>query len=166
MGHTHGPRSPEFARAIVTALDALEAGVRSVPGALVLVTADHGQVPIDPARIDYLDELWLELPSLLAHAPAGSSRDVFLHTLPGAAETVATGLAERLGDRAEVRLAASLFDTIGPALRARLADVCVLPAYGRSAWLRSSPSPAAEFRGHHGGLHPDETETWVGALYS
>jgi len=166
MGHAHGPQSPEFARAIESALDALEAGVRTVPGALVLVTADHGQVPIDPAQIDYLDELWPELPSLLAHAPAGSSRDVFLHTVPGAAETVVAGLAERLGERADEPLAESHYEAIGPALRARLADVCVLPAYGRSAWLRSFPSPTADFRGHHGGLHPDETETWVGALYS
>ena len=49
-------------------------------------------------------------------------------------------------------------------LRARLADVCVLPAPGRTAWLRSAAGTAQRFRGHHGGLHPDEIETWVGAL--
>ena len=169
QGHRHGPDSPEFAAAVMAALDTLEAGVRAVPGALVLVTADHGQVAVDPARLDYLDELWPELPALLAHAPAGSSRDVFLHTRPGRAEEVAAGLAERLGDRADVRLVSeleSLFGEIGPRLRARLADVCVLPAIGRTAWLRGAHNPAATFRGHHGGLHPDETETWVGALYS
>jgi hypothetical protein len=91
---------------------------------------------------------------------------VFLHTVPGAAAEVAGGLAERLGDRAEVRRAAELFEAIGPRLRERLGDVCVLPADGRTAWLRSAANVAAAFRGHHGGLHPDETETWVGALYS
>ena len=165
-GHEFGPDSPQFAAAAVSALDTLEAGLRAVPGALVLVTADHGQVPVDPERVDYLDELWPELGQLLAQRPAGSSRDVFLHTVPGAAEAVAAGLAERLGDRAEVRPAADLFASVGPALQARLADVCVLPADGRTAWLRSAPNVASAFRGHHGGLHPDETETWVGALYS
>jgi hypothetical protein len=165
-GHRHGPQSRQFESAVVSALDALEAGLRAVPGALVLVTADHGQVAVDPERIDYLDELWPELPSLLTQPPAGSSRDVFLHTVPGAAETVLAGLAERLGDRAEVRAAEGLFASVGPALRARMADVCVLPADGRTAWLRSPRNVAAAFRGHHGGLHPDETETWVGALYS
>jgi hypothetical protein len=168
-GHRHGPDSPEFDAAVLTALDALEAGLRTVPGALVLVTADHGQVAVDPERLDHLDALWPELPSLLAHPPAGSSRDVFLHTRPGQAEHVAAGLAERLGERADVRLVRELeplFGDIGPRLRARLADVCVLPAAGRTAWLRSARNPGAAFRGHHGGLHPDEVETWVGALYS
>jgi hypothetical protein len=166
MGHRYGPDSPRFEAAVVQALDTLEAGLRAVPGALVLVTADHGQVPVDPERVDYLDDLWPELPDLLTQRPAGSSRDVFLHTVPGAAEEVVAGLAERVGDRAEVRLVDGLFDAVGPALRARLADVCVFPADGRTAWLRSAPNVAAVFRGHHGGLHPDETETWVGALYS
>src|SRR4051812_5275596 len=106
MGHVHGPGSPEFDAAAVAALDALEAGLRAVPGALLLVTADHGQVAVDPQRVDYLDELWPALAALLAHAPAGSGRDVFLHTR--AAEEVAAGLAERLGERAEVRLVADL----------------------------------------------------------
>jgi hypothetical protein len=166
-GHMHGPASPEFDAAAVAALDALEAGLRSVPGALLLVTADHGQVAVDPARVDYLDEEWPGLAALLGQRPAGSSRDVFLHTAaPG---EVAAGLAERLGDRAQVRLvddlvADGLFGTVGEQLRARLADVCVLPAAGRTAWLRSAEGTAQRFRGHHGGLHPDEVETWVGAL--
>jgi hypothetical protein len=165
MGHLHGPRSNEFDTAALDALDALEAGLRAIPGALLLVTADHGQVAVDPARVDYLDELWPGLP--LTHGPAGSSRDVFLHT--DAPEALAAGLAERLGDRADVRLVPDLeaegrFGAVGPRLRARLADVCVLPAAGRTAWLRSHAGTAQRFRGHHGGLHPDEVETWVGAL--
>ena len=45
-------------------------------------------------------------------------------------------LAAALGERAEVRLAAELFPDAGPRLQARLADVCVLPAPGRMAWLQ------------------------------
>jgi hypothetical protein len=166
-GHLHGPDSREFDAAAVAALDALEAGLRSVPGALLLVTADHGQVAVDPAHVDYLDEEWPGLARLLTYRPAGSGRDVFLHT-PAPAE-VAAGLAERLGGRAQVRLVADLvadglFGVVGEPLRARLADVCVLPAAGRTAWLRSAAGTAQTFRGHHGGLHPDEVQTWVGAL--
>jgi hypothetical protein len=32
------------------------------------------------------------------------------------------------------------------------------------AWLRSAASVEQTFHGHHGGLHPDEVETWAGAL--
>jgi Type I phosphodiesterase / nucleotide pyrophosphatase len=169
MGHTHGPESREFDAAAVQALDARERGLRRVPGALLLVTADHGQVAVDPARVDYLDELWSGLVPLLSRRPAGSARDVFLHTRPGAAPEAIAGLAETLGARAEVHAVADLvaagrFGAAGPRLRERLADVCVLPAPGRMAWLRSAASNEQLFRGHHGGLHPDEVDTWVGVL--
>jgi predicted AlkP superfamily pyrophosphatase or phosphodiesterase len=157
-GHVHGPHSREFDRAARDALDTLERGLRAIPGALVIVTADHGQVAVDP-RVLYLDEMWPELPGLLTHRPAGSARDVFLHT--DAPDEVIAGLTERLGERAEVRRADELV-AAGP----RLADVCVLPGPGRMAWLRSVAGVETRFRGHHGGLHPDETDTWVGMLYS
>ena len=124
-----------------------------------MVTADHGQVATNPFRVDWLDELWPELPALLTHRPAGSPRDVFLHT--NEPDEVIAGLASRLGDGARVRRASDLVAP-GP----RLADVCVLPAPGRMAWLRPYAGRSTQFRGHHGGLHPDETETWVGTLYS
>jgi predicted AlkP superfamily pyrophosphatase or phosphodiesterase len=157
-GHVHGPASPEFDAAAVNALDELERGLREVPGALLLVTADHGQVAVDPERVIHLDD-WPPLAGLLSHPPAGSARDVFLHTR--APEEVMGGLAEHFGDLVEVCRASDLV-TPGP----RLADVCVLPGSGLMAWLRSSPTHATSFRGHHGGRHPDETDTWVGALYS
>jgi hypothetical protein len=156
-GHLHGPDSREFDAAALDALDTLERGLRST-GALVMVTADHGQVATNPFKVDWLDELWPELPGLLTHRPAGSPRDVFLHTRePGA---VIEGLASRL-EGAQVLRASDLVSP-GP----RLADVCVLPAAGRMAWLRRYEGRSTSFRGHHGGLHPDETDTWVGTLYS
>ena len=167
-GHLEGPDSPAFVRESLAALDTLEAELRDLGDALVLLTADHGQVAVSPDRVDYLDLLWPELREHLAHSPAGSARDCFLHTLPGAARHVAEGLRGVLGDRAEVHLTADLmaggaFGAAGPRLRARMADVCVLPAPGRQAWLHAAASVEQRFRGHHGGLHPDERETWVGA---
>jgi predicted AlkP superfamily pyrophosphatase or phosphodiesterase len=162
-GHLHGPDSPEFDAACVTALDALDAALRDGP-ALVLLTADHGQIGVDPSRVDYLDDLLPEIGELLAHAPAGSARDVFLHARPGRAEELEGALRVRLGERAEVRAAAGLFPDAGPRLRERMADVCVLPAPGRMAWLRSSRSVESRFRGHHGGMTPDESRTWLGAM--
>jgi hypothetical protein len=156
-GHEHGPDSREFDAACVEALDTLERGLRST-GALVMVTADHGQVATNPFKVDWLDELWPELPGLLTHRPAGSPRDVFLHT--NEPDEVIAGLASRL-EGAQVRRASEL---VAPS--PRLAEVCVLPAPGRMAWLRPYAGRSTSFRGHHGGLHPDETETWVGRLYS
>jgi hypothetical protein len=156
-GHRYGPSSPEFDAAALAALDALD----SVRDTVILVTADHGQ--IDVSEIDYLDDLWPPLTEHLTQpVPAGSARDCFLHVREP--ETVVGELSARLGDRAEVRLAAELFPGAGPRLKARLADVCVLPAPGRMAWLRSNPSHQLRFKGHHGGRTPEESETWVGIM--
>ena len=106
--------------------------------------------------------LWPPLTEHLRYGPAGSARDCFLHVTDP--ETVVGELAAALGERAEVRLAAELFPDAGPRLQARLADVCVLPAPGRMAWLRSHPSRQLRFKGHHGGLTPEESQTWIGMM--
>jgi predicted AlkP superfamily pyrophosphatase or phosphodiesterase len=155
VGHRHGPASERFDQEARAALDALEA----VRDTLIVVTADHGQIGV--GEIDYLDELW---PPLLDHLryemPAGSARDCFLHVRDP--ETVVGELSAVLGERAEVRPARELFPHAGPRLLERLADVCVLPAPGRMAWLRSHPSHQLSFKGHHGGRTPEEARTWVG----
>jgi predicted AlkP superfamily pyrophosphatase or phosphodiesterase len=153
-GHVHGPSSPEFDAAALHALDAIEASLPK--DTLLLITADHGQIDVE--HLDFLDDLWPEL--RLRHPPAGSARDCFLHV--DEPERVRDELATRLGDRAEVRLARDLFDTIGPRLEQRIGDVCVLPAPGRMAWLREFPSHERRFRGHHGGLTAAESQTWLG----
>jgi hypothetical protein len=170
-GHESGPDSPEFHAAARLALDAIEERLADLRDVTVLITADHGQVPVSPERVDYLDELWPELPSMLSQArPAGSSRDAFLHVREEYVETVLAELPARLDDGAggaggaggaRVLPAADLFDRIGPQLAARLGQVAVLAAPGREVWLRSAPANERWFRGQHGGLDPAETETYL-----
>jgi hypothetical protein len=175
VGHEHGPSSPQFAAAAERCLDALDAGLRALPdGTVVLLAADHGQVDVDPATTVYVNEAWSGIVDLLARdgrgrplVPAGSARDLFLHCRPDAIEEVADGLARRLGERATVHRVADIFaagwlGTVGERLRARLADVCVLPAPGRMAWLAAFPTRERRWHGAHGGLAPEEAETWIG----
>jgi hypothetical protein len=164
-GHEYGPGSPEFAVACRRSLDELWDASQSLRGVTVLITADHGQVDVRPDRVDYLDDLWPELPRLLSKPrPAGSSRDVFLHVHAQNVATVIHELSERLDGRAEVRPARELFERIGPRLSARLGDVAVLPVSGRQAWLRSAAANEQRFRGQHGGLHEAETSTYLARL--
>ena len=157
-GHEHGPSSPRFDEAALAALDAIEAALPK--DTLLLITADHGQIDVNPDRLDELDVLWPQLRDHLRRPPAGSARDCFLHV--DEPEHVVAQLQDRLEDRATVHHAHELFERIGPRLQARLADVCVLPAPGRMAWLRAFPSHERRFRGHHGGRTPVEAETWLG----
>jgi hypothetical protein len=161
-GHESGPESDAFHQAARAALDAILARLEDLGDVTVLLTADHGQVAVSPERVDYLDELWPELPAMLAQPrPAGSSRDVFLHVHEEHVDTVLAELPARLGDGARVVRAAELFDRIGPALAARLGQVAVLAAPGREVWLRSAPANERWFLGQHGGLDPAETETYL-----
>lgn len=177
IGHEHGPSSPQFAAAAERCLDALDVGLRALPaGTVVLLAADHGQVDVDPATTIYVNEAWPQIVELLARgrdrrplAPAGSARDLFLHCRPGTIDEVIVGLARLLGERATVHrvadlVAAGRLGTVGPRLRARLADVCVLPAPGETVWWRERHRFDMRFRGHHGGLSEDEAQTQVAAL--
>jgi hypothetical protein len=177
IGHVQGPSSPEFAAAAVRCLDALEAGLAWLPeGTVVLLAADHGQIDVDPATTIYVNEAWPELADLLARgrggrvlAPAGSARDLFLHCRPETVDEVVAGLARVVGERATVHrvdelVAAGWFGEVGERLRARLADVCVLPAAGETVWWRERHRFGMAFRGHHGGLSEDEARTQVAAL--
>ena len=177
IGHEHGPSSPQFAAAAERSLDALDAGLRALPeGTVVLLAADHGQVDVDPATTVYVNEDWPQIVGLLARGsrgrllvPAGSARDLFLHCRPDAVEEVVDGLARLLGERATVHrvadvVAAGWLGAVGERLRARLPDVCVLPAPGETVWWRERHRFDMRFRGHHGGLSEDEALTQVAAL--
>jgi hypothetical protein len=161
-GHEHGPESPEFDVAARRALDAIAQRLEDLRDVTVLITADHGQVAVSPQRVDYLDELWPELPAMLSQPrPAGSSRDAFLHVHAEHVNTVLAELPGRLGDGARVLPAADLFARIGPRLAARLGQVAVLAAPGRQVWMRSAAANERWFRGQHGGLDPAETGTYL-----
>ena len=177
VGHVRGPSSAEFAAAAVRCLDALDAGIARLPeGTVVLLAADHGQVDVDPATTIFVNEAWPELTALLARgrdgrvlAPAGSARDLFLHCRPETIDEVVAGLTRVVGEHATVHhveeiVAAGWFGEVGERLRARLADVCVLPAAGETVWWRERGRFDMGFRGHHGGLSEDEARTQVAAL--
>jgi Type I phosphodiesterase / nucleotide pyrophosphatase len=174
--HAVGPDDPLVEAATRLVLDAL-AETPFPRGTLVLLTADHGMSPVDPARTAYVNELWPELPALLQTgadgrplAPAGSCRDLFLHARDGRVDEVCAGLAERLGDLAVVVPVAELvsegiFSEPSARLRARLANVAVLPRHGEAVYWHDPGRFHQHLHGQHGGLSPQEMEiplvAWV-----
>lgn len=157
-GHLSGPSSADFDAAVRFALDAVERALAGVgDDVVVLMTADHGQVDVDPEQTIWLDDLHPPL-ARMGLRPAGSARDVFLHV------DDVEGTIDALAEHVEVRRSEDLFPDIGPRLRERLAPVCVLPPPGRMAWLRSATDHGVRFRGHHGGRTPEETGTYLAAV--
>lgn len=166
-GHLAGPSSSAFDDAVRYALDAVEAALAEAGATdtLLLLTADHGQIDVDPARTLWLDELHPPL-ARLDLRPAGSSRDVFLHVPAADVEATVSALREHaeVHSTADLLAAGAFGPDPGPRLLERLATVCVLPAPGQMAWLRWASDLARDFRGHHGGRTPEETRTYLAAL--
>ena len=174
--HHIGPDDPAVDAAFAKALNLIDAAPFP-PGTLVLVTADHGMTPVDPARTVYVNELWPELATHLEVgadgkplAPAGSCRDLFLHVRPGHLDEVRDGLANRLDGVAEVRttdelVAAGAFAAPSPRLAARLGDLCILPRFGEAVYWHEPGRFVQTLYGQHGGLSAHEMEipllAWV-----
>jgi predicted AlkP superfamily pyrophosphatase or phosphodiesterase len=177
--HHHGPQSPHAAaetEAMLTVLD--QHLFRPLDGklqkTLFLITADHGQVEVDPKTTVYinldkrfegyeqflkqnLDGQWL--------VPAGSARDMFLYIHEDSLEKAFAFFSDRLEGIADVHRVQDLIDQgfFGPlpvseVFLARVGNLVILPYAGQSVWWYEKGRFDQKFYGHHGGLTPAEAE--------
>jgi hypothetical protein len=145
---------------------------------LFLMTADHGQVEINPETTIYLNtsaqfagvERFLKTNrngELLV--PAGSARDMFLYIKDDLLEEAQSFLAARLEGKADVVKVESLIEDgyfgseISSRFRERVGNLVILPYAHESVWWYEKNKFEQLFYGHHGGLTPQEMET---ILYS
>ena len=182
IAHQHGPGSAHLAAEIQTVLAILERtlypSLAALQGnTLLLVTADHGQIDVNPRTVVYLDQTLPDLAGLLrrnragqALVPAGSSRDMFLHTHEGAHQEALALLRRHLHGQAQVWATAVLIaqgyfgPQIAPIFRERVGDIVILPNEGESVWWWGGGRFAKRHRGSHGGLSRSEMETILLAL--
>ncbi len=173
--HRYGPFSRQFEEAMDTCLTQIEQlfyqNVRGRSGnTLFMLTADHGQVEVDPKRTYYLNEQASDITRYLktnrrsaALVPAGSSRDMFLHVQEEHIDTVIGELRQRLAGRAEVYrtqelLEQNFFGPPAPVFLARVGNVVILPYRNETVWWHEAYKFDMHFLGHHGGLTPEEME--------
>lgn len=174
LSHLHGPAAPPVLAEVEALFWQLERFLRSVvgrwPRTLLLLTADHGQVDIDPATTIYLNRRapgimhWLRRdrcgrPLLFG----GSPRDLFLYVRPEALDEAQAGLAQALDGRATVHRTADLVSQqvfgpspVSPRLLERVGNLVILPGEGESVFWHEPGRFEQRYRGHHGGLTPDE----------
>jgi predicted AlkP superfamily pyrophosphatase or phosphodiesterase len=181
LSHDYGPTSPQAEAEIETFLLMMEYYFERVfkgKQVLFLMTADHGQVEIDPKTTIFLNkapqfagvERFLKTNrkgQLLV--PAGSPRDMFLYIKDDMLEEAQSFLAPRLEGKADVVKTEALIEEgyFGPEVssrfRERAGNLVILPYEYESVWWYEKGKFEQRFYGHHGGLTPQEMET---VLYS
>ncbi|MCL5412896.1 MAG: alkaline phosphatase family protein [Candidatus Marsarchaeota archaeon] len=135
---------------------------------LIIVTADHGHIKVDPDKTVYLNDdrklmKYLATDHGKKILPTGSPRNVFLHISPRylteAFEYLTSrfkGMAKVMYSRDAIRL--GLFGNSDPVrrLRDRIGDIIILPDSDRLIWYEHMKGKKPTFRGVHGGLSADE----------
>ena len=162
LAHLYGPESEAFAVEVALFFRALREGfLERERGATVLVTADHGFVPVDPQRdpIDCSKDPVLRRALILP--PVGDLRAGYFFVRRGKEPILREYLEERYPDEflvmsTEEALTKGIWGLESPTdyIRARLGDLVAL-AKGRKLFFWPE---GEEFvlRGMHGGLTPQE----------
>jgi predicted AlkP superfamily pyrophosphatase or phosphodiesterase len=140
------------------ATDRLVADVLDVlpPGAVLVVTADHGQVDVG-SSVELLG------PDIMADVTliSGEGRFRWLHARPGAAASLFEAAAERHGDVAWVRTKEQIIEDgwLGArpsaTVAARLGDVALIP-HAATAFLDPADTGELRLKARHGSLTPAE----------
>lgn len=182
IAHRYGPNSPQADAEIETFLMIMEHYMERVFGGrkkvLFLMTADHGQVEVDPQTTIYLntDPSFAGVERFIKRnragqllVPAGSARDMFLHVGDELLDEAQEFLSTRMEGKADVIRVNSLVENgyFGPEIssrfRERVGNLVILPYRYESVWWYEKNRFEQRFYGHHGGLTPQEMET---ILYS
>lgn len=160
-GHQHGWRSGAWGDALAEADRELGRLARGLPrGTLLLVTADHGMVDVDHAKlVDVAATPALARDVVLV---AGEPRASHVHVRPGTAEAVAERWRATLGETALVALrdeavAAGWFGPVAEHVLPMLGDV-VVAARGVAGVTdsRTQTPHSLTLRGMHGSFTPGE----------
>lgn len=179
LAHLYGPNSPQVAAEIASFLFTLETlffqpAAGELTNTLLILTADHGQMTVDPATTVYLntDPRFVGLERFLRHnrrgdliGPGGAARDLFLYIQEEVLTEAQTFFAERLAGIADVQLTQTLIEQgffgplpPSPAFLSRVGNLLILPYAGQTVWWYEKGKYVMKYRGMHGGLSPQEME--------
>jgi len=174
VSHDYGPESFEY-YAELTLLTRLlyrelvqKTDAETAKETLLLVSADHGGVAVNPNETTYLNLL----PKLLNFKvgknrkpilPLGSYREIFLHVKERKLEETKQWFTQKIGHKAkiiETKEAAEkgLFGlgVAGREMLERTGNLMILPYGDQTVWFESSGGRKISYLGQHGGLSEKE----------
>lgn len=160
IGHVYGVGSVQWVAGLRTVNQLAERVWMALgPGAVLIVTADHGMVNTNPRSFPVIDEdreLMTDVTRI-----AGEPRARLIYTRAGSVDHVAACWRHVLGKRAEVLTRNQVVDTgligpVDPAYEGRLGDLLVL-AHGDFALASRSDTRVSGLIGQHGSHTDAET---------
>lgn len=135
----------------------------------ILITADHGQVNVDPKQTIYLNQYSEVVDNFQVGQsgnkilPWGSPRDIFLAVKPEKLNQVFEFLTKTLQGRAivmktETALEKNLFGqgNLHKKFQSRVGNILILPRGNLTVWYEHFKDEKFDLLGMHGGLSPDE----------
>lgn len=136
---------------------------------IIVLTADHGQINVDPSATIYLND-YKEVVENLAFSqnnkqilPWGSPREVFLKIKEEKVEEVFSFLQKEFKGKALVIKSREAFDQglfgVGlPHIKFfdRIGDLLIIPFGSQTIWYEYLSGERLEFKGCHGGLSEEE----------
>jgi predicted AlkP superfamily pyrophosphatase or phosphodiesterase len=175
--HQYGPASKQFEQEVENFLLLMDQlfyqKIRGkVSNTLLIMTADHGQVEVNPRTTMYLNKQAPSIEHFLQTnqsgrllVPAGSARDMFLYVKAEYLDEALAHLQKQFEGKAEVYKTADLlaqrfFGSQEPSQQFlnRVGNLVILPYPGETAWWYEEGVFDMHFLGHHGGLTPQEME--------
>ncbi|MCB0064000.1 MAG: alkaline phosphatase family protein [Caldilineaceae bacterium] len=175
--HLYGPESMQVTAEVEGFLYLLERaliqpGRNEFRNTLMLLTADHGQMPVNPQTTVFLntDPRFAGLERLLRRnskgeliGHGGSRRDLFLYVKEEVVDEAQIFLADRLAGIADVQPVQPLIDEcyFGPlppsaAFLNRVSPLVIFPHDGQNVWWYEKGRYGMRYYGLHGGLSPQE----------
>ena len=175
IAHRYGPHSEEYRTELASISFLLEKELvgkldqKTSKESLLLVTADHGQLNIDPQKTIYLNKYKKLVQNFQKSQnnkiilPTGSPRDVFLHIKPDKIEEIRDFLSQELKEKAEIietkdAINNGLFGTGKPKdeFLSRIGNLLILPHADHTIWYKHPMGRTFDLLGFHGGLNSDE----------
>ena len=125
----------------------------------VFITADHGQIKINPNETIYLNSYG----RLGKVYPTGGPRDVFIHTRHHKKEETIAYLKDKLKDFAKVIPTEKAFNKgffgrgiPNKNLNDRIGDILILPKDNNTLWYEYQKGHKILSNGYHGGMTEEE----------
>ncbi|MEJ2271185.1 MAG: alkaline phosphatase family protein [Candidatus Bathyarchaeota archaeon] len=173
--HRYGPHTEEYKTELESINFLLKKELtekikqKTAKESLIIVTADHGQLNINPKETIYLNNFkklqqnFQKSQNNKTILPTGSPRDIFLHIKPNKIQQTHELLTEKLAEKAKIieteeAIKNGLFGSGEPKeeFYDRIGNLLIVPHGNQTIWYKHPLGRSFDLLGFHGGLNREE----------